>query len=352
MIFTPVTSWPSPWWPTVDRTPSTDEPAAGGATPSEVVYTENKVRLHHYEARGSRRQTVPILLVYAVINRPSVLDFQPDRSVVRQFVERGFDVYLVDWGEPSRLDTSLDLDDFVTRYLANCVDVVRERAGVDAVHLFGYCSGATLAAIFAALYPERVQTLGLLAPVLNFDVEGGIFDLPDTTAARDPQTLVETVGNARGDALAVGFTLTDPVEYHLGRYLRLADHLDDPASLRYRLRRLEWGADCVDVAGALFGQFLVDLYRENRLMEGSLTVGGRPVDRAALEMPVLTVLGTDDEFIPAAAGLPFVETLPDVETIGFPTDHIGLSTGERAHAELWPRVCDWLEAHGAAAAAS
>lgn len=320
-----------------------------GQTTGEVVYTENKLRLIHYSPETERPRAVPILLVYAIINRPYVLDFEPDRSVVRQFLDYGFDVYLLDWGEPSRLDSHLGLEDYVTRYLTNCVDVVSERTGAEALHLFGYCTGATLSVIFAALYPDRVHALGTLAPVLNFDAEGGIFQLWGREEYYDPDLVVDTVGNVPGEWLSFEFALVDPVEYYLARYLRLFDQLDDEEYVSRFARRLRWGFDSVDVAGELYREFLVDLYRENDLLEGRLSMGGRTVDLSNLEMPVLFVVGTDDQFIPAAASLPVLDAISstDVEVIEFPTDHVGLSIGERSHAELWPRVCEWLAARSA-----
>ncbi|WP_435348894.1 alpha/beta fold hydrolase [Haloarchaeobius sp. HRN-SO-5] len=318
--------------------------ASDGPTPSEVVYAENKVELVHYEPRTEAQRDVPILFVSAIVNRPYVLDFEPDRSVVRQFLDRGFDVYLVDWGEPSTLDTRLGLDDFVTRYLANCVDVVCERTGTTAVHLLGYCTGGTLGAIFAALYPSRVRTLGLLAPVLNFDATGGIFRLWGKREQYDHERVADAFGNAPGELLSFEFALVDPVEYYLARYLRLYEHLDDEAYVSRFLRRLQWGFDSVDVAGELYREFLVDLYRENELMDGTLTVGGRTVDLGNVDMPVLLILATDDQFVPPEASRPFLEAIPsrDTELVEFPTDHVGLSTGARSHAELWPRVCGWF----------
>lgn len=327
--------------------------ASGGPADPDVVYSENKLELIHYEARTDDRRDVPVVFVYAFINRPYILDFEPDRSVVGQFLDHGFDVYLLDWGEPSRLDTQLGLDDFVSRYLANCVDAVTERTDTEALHLFGYCTGATLSVIFAALYPDRVRTLGLLAPLLNFDAEGGIFRLWDRNGTIDPDAVLGVSGNAPGEWLGFAFALVDPVEYYVTRYLRAAEHIGDVAYLTRFLRRLQWGSDSVDVAGELYRQFLVELYRENRLIDGSLTVGGQSVDLANLSMPVLNIVGTEDRFIPAAASLPFLDVVPSTETdvIEFPTDHVGLSVGNPAHEELWPRVCEWLANHSADAVA-
>lgn len=114
-----------------------------GQTPSEVVYTENKLELLRYEPLTEHQHPVPVLIVYALINRPYILDLQSDRSIVRRLLEAGHDVYLIDWHEPSRLDRYLGLQDYVNRYIDNCVDEVRERSGRDAINVFGYCMGGT-----------------------------------------------------------------------------------------------------------------------------------------------------------------------------------------------------------------
>jgi len=314
-----------------------------GQTPAETLYTENKVRLLQYESATDGRHDTPILLVYAVINRPYILDLQSERSVVRQFIERGFDVYLLDWGEPTRLDTALGFEDYVERYLAHAVDVVRNQSGRASIHLFGYCTGGTLATIFAALHPDVIRTLGLLAPILSFETDEGILKTWGREWHVEPEMVSETFGNAPGELLATEFSKQDPVEFYLARYLRLAEHLDDREYVERALRRLRWGQETVDVPGRLYGEFLRDLYREDRLMANDLIVGGKHVDLDQLRMPILDILGTEDRFIPAAASLPFMDTVPSPDTtvIEFPTDHIGLSVGEHAHAELWPTICDW-----------
>jgi len=145
-----------------------------GSTPHEVVYEENKLELLHYEPLADETHDVPLLLVYALINRPYILDLQPDKSVVRRFLEAGFDVYLVRWNEPSTLDRHLTLDHYVNVYVDNCVDEVRARSGADAVNLLGYCMGGTMSAMYAALHAEKVRNLGLLATGLYFDDSAGV----------------------------------------------------------------------------------------------------------------------------------------------------------------------------------
>lgn len=315
-----------------------------GQTPSERMYTENKLTVHHYEPTATEPSVdTPLVVVYAILNRPYILDIQPDRSVVRQFLERGFDVYLVDWGEPSRLDASLGIADYVDRYLKNCVEAVCDRTGSDTVNLLGYCTGGTFATIFSALYPERVNALGLLAPVLNFDTEDGIFQFQGRDEQYDPELVIDAFGNAPGELLLAGFSLRDPGKYYLARYLRLFERLDDKEFVEHFARRLRWAFDTVDVPGETYRQFLVDLHQENQLMTGDLRLNGKRVDVDNIRMPILNVLGSDDRFVPAEASRPFVEAVPseDTTTIEFPTGHVGLSVAQTAHDELWPQICDW-----------
>ncbi|MFB6302918.1 MAG: class III poly(R)-hydroxyalkanoic acid synthase subunit PhaC [Haloferacaceae archaeon] len=317
-----------------------------GTTPSEVVYGENKLELHRYDpdAVGAEREhDVPLLVVYALINRPYILDLQPDRSVVRRLLEAGFVVYLIDWGEPSQLDTGLGLDDYVNRYLDNCADVVREREGVDDVHLLGYCMGGTMSAMYAALHPEKVRTLGLMAAGLCFDGDGGVLEFWGDEAYYDPEAVAETFGNVPAEFLDVGFALMDPVDNYVAKYVNLYENLDDEEFVEMFARMERWLADGIDVAGAVYREFIGKIYQENALYENDLEVGGQAVDLGTLDLPILQVVGEYDHLVPPEASTPFNDRVPsdDVTTMEFATGHIGLSVSRSSHADLWPSVAEW-----------
>ncbi|NHN57838.1 MULTISPECIES: class III poly(R)-hydroxyalkanoic acid synthase subunit PhaC [Halorussus] len=316
-----------------------------GQTPNEAVYSENKLDLLHYEPRADETYDVPILLVYALINKPYILDLQPDRSVVRRLLEAGFDVYLIDWGEPSTLDTSLSLYDYVERYVGNCVDVVRDRADVDALNLFGYCMGGTMSAMYAALYPEKVRNLGLMATGLCYDGTGGVLERWGGEQY-DPGKLVETFGNAPGGLLSVGFAMMDPVQNFLTKYLRLYDNLEDEEFVENFVRMERWVRDSPDVAGEVYREFIEYIYQDNLLMQNELRLNGRHVDVGELDMPILQLVAKHDHLVPPSASVPFNDVVPsdDVTTIESPTGHIGLSVSSKAHAEVWPQACEWFAA--------
>ncbi|PSP78146.1 class III poly(R)-hydroxyalkanoic acid synthase subunit PhaC [Halobacteriales archaeon QS_1_68_20] len=320
-----------------------------GQTPKEVVYEENKLQLYHYkpeEAGIEPEEThdVPILVVYALINRPYILDLQPDRSVIRTLLEQGFDVYMIDWGEPSALDQHLTLDDYVNRYVDNCVDVVRERSDLDAINVLGYCMGGTMSVMYAALNPEKVRNLALMAAGLCFQGTGGVLELWGDEEHYSPETVVDTFGNLPADFLDVGFALMDPVDNFLTKYVRLFDNLENEDFVENFARMEKWLGDGIDVAGETYRQFLEDVYQENKLYNNELYLNGKHVDLDEIDVPVLQIVGEYDHLIPPDASTPFNEVIPseDTEVMKMRSGHIGLSVSSSSHRELWPDVCDWL----------
>ncbi|XVH31542.1 class III poly(R)-hydroxyalkanoic acid synthase subunit PhaC [Haloferacaceae archaeon DSL9] len=314
-----------------------------GTTPSEVVYEENKLRLLHYESQTDEQYDVPILVVYALINKPYILDLQPDRSVVRRLLEAGFDVYLIDWGEPSTLDVHLTLDDYVNRYVDNCVDVVRERSGEDAINVLGYCMGGTMSVMYAALHPEKVRNLGLMAAGLCFDDTGGVLELWGEAEYYDPDRVKETFGNVPASFLDTGFALMDPVSNYVTKYVRLYDNLENDEFVENFARMERWLSEGIDVAGETYRQFLEDIYQDNKLATNDLHLNGKHVDLGELTMPIAQIVGQYDHLIPPEASRPFNELVgsDDVTTFASKTGHIGLSVSSRSHAELWPQVAEW-----------
>lgn len=54
-----------------------------GATPREVIYIEDKLTLLHYQSDVEKKHRTPLLLVFALVNRPYILDLLPHKSVVQ-----------------------------------------------------------------------------------------------------------------------------------------------------------------------------------------------------------------------------------------------------------------------------
>jgi len=148
-----------------------------GTTPHDVVYQAGTLRLMRYRRETPATQPEPMLFCYALINRPYILDLQPDKSVVKRFLEQGFEVYMIDWGIPSEADHVLTLRNYVCDLLAGVVAHVLRERGSRSLHLLGYCMGGTLATLFTALNPELVETLTLLASPIDFGGRESLLNL-------------------------------------------------------------------------------------------------------------------------------------------------------------------------------
>src|SRR5947209_9864381 len=87
--------------------------AAIAQTPKQLVWTLNKSKLYRYipVVPQEKRHRVPLLLVFALMNRPWILDLRPRHSFVEFMLGQGYDVYLLDWGCPGPEDKHLKFDD-------------------------------------------------------------------------------------------------------------------------------------------------------------------------------------------------------------------------------------------------
>jgi polyhydroxyalkanoate synthase len=105
-----------------------------GATTKEAVWSDGKVVLYRYRGEQPPTAKVPLLISYALVNRPYMVDLQSDRSIVRGLLARGEDVYIMDWGYPDRSDRYLTLEDYVERFLGGAIDYLRRAHGLDKVN--------------------------------------------------------------------------------------------------------------------------------------------------------------------------------------------------------------------------
>lgn len=113
-----------------------------GVTTREEVYREDKVVVYRFKGERAPTAKVPILIVYALVNRPYMVDLQDDRSLVKNLLAKGEDVYLIDWGYPDGADRWLTLDDYINGYIARAVDAVARHRRVRKINLLGICQGA------------------------------------------------------------------------------------------------------------------------------------------------------------------------------------------------------------------
>jgi polyhydroxyalkanoate synthase len=315
-----------------------------GATPSEVVYEEDRLKVLHYATDTPPVHKTPLIFVFALVNRPYILDLKPGRSVVEHFVKRGFDTYLIDWGAPTRADRHLTLDDHVNGYISNVVDYVRERTDVPSVSVLGYCMGGTMSAMFTALHQERVKNLILLAAGIDFSTRDGLLNLWTRPEVFDVDKFIDAYGNCPAEFLQATFTLMKPVQNLVEKQINLVEKADDDAFVEDFLTMETWLNDNIDVPGEVYREFVKYLYQQNRLVKNKMPLGKHTVDLRRITCPVLNIMARNDDLVPCAQSLPFNDliTSADRKAVVAPAGHIGLAVGGKAQREVWPQACDWL----------
>ena len=317
--------------------------ASEGCSPRAEAFRIDKTLLWRYRPSAPSAGLAPLVICYALVNRPHMLDLQPDRSLIRGLLARGLDVWLVDWGYPAREDSGLSLDDYVNRHLGACIDHVRASCGKPSVNLLGVCQGGTLSICHAALHPERVRNLVAMVTPVDFRTEENL--LSKWAQKLDADRMVEVLGNVPGAFLNAAFVALMPLRLTVRKYAALADIADDRDALENFLRMERWIHDSPDQAGAAFREFIRGFFRENRLVRGGLEIGGREVDPRAITCPILNIYATLDHLVPPSASraLAGLTGSRDYTAVEFDGGHIGIYVSRGAQ-ELVPRtIAEWLQ---------
>jgi len=317
-----------------------------GATPSQVVYTENKLRLLRLlDENGQARAGRPaVLFVPAPVSRYFIVDLLPGRSFAGHVAAAGFDVFVIDFGTPTAEDRFADLPYYVDGLVRRSVRMVSRITGQAAINVVGYCLGGTLSLLYAALYPETVARLVLLTTMVDGDVQGGIawvahrmglegesYDNPRLVPAAEVKSWFEMLAPGSNSVV--------------GRVSDLWERLDDPAA---RLRDVRTMATWVDDVVPAPGRLLAELYRQfgpgrNTLLKGTSTVGNHVVELAAIRMPVLSVSAEKDAIAPPQGVDAIKKVVPHAEILRLPGGHVGIVAGRTA-AALWQRTVEFLAA--------
>jgi polyhydroxyalkanoate synthase len=312
-------------------------------TPKTEVYKEDKLTLYRYNRDTEASYKTPVLIVYALVNTYKMLDIQPDRSYIKNLLNAGLDVYLIDWGYPSKGDRYLDMDDYVNGYINNCIDFIRKKQHIDKVNILSICQGGTLSVIYASLYPNKVKNLVTHVTPIDFSTNDGL--LFKWSKQMDFDKLVEgNNGLIPGNFLNQGFDLLKPL-MKVQKQQGLVNVLDDKEKLLNFLRMEKWISESPDQAGECFRQFMKDLYQGNKLIKGELEVGGKKVNLKNLTSPLLNIYATEDHLVPPAATIPLNDYVgtKDKELYSFKGGHIGVFVGSKSQKELAPAVTEWLK---------
>ena len=313
-------------------------------TPKELVWQKDKVKMYHYTRETPAKTAIPVLVSFAMLNRHDVLDLQPDRSLMKKLLDEGLDIYIMDWGYPTQADKYLTMEDYIDGYMNDAVDFLRKKHKVPKIHKQAICQAGTYSMIYASRYPEKLQSL--VTYVAPFDFGEGDNMLYRWAKYIDVDAMVDSVGTIPGEMIDSAFSMLNP-SMNIKKYFGVMDSLEDEAKLLNFLRMEKWKADLPAIAGEMYRKYIKDLFRNNKLIKGTLELGGKKVDLKKMTVPYLNVYATDDTIIPNESTKAVMSKIgtKDKSEIPFPGGHIGVFVGSRSQKELAPSVAKWTIEH-------
>lgn len=313
-----------------------------GLTPHTIVHTHDKLVVRYYAPTGDYEgdgDALPVALIPSLINRAYVLDLEPGRSVVEALAAKGHPTYLVDWGVPGPEDAAEDVAYVLLDLLHRSIERICRHAGTKQAHVFGYCQGGTLAAMYSALRPERVASLCLLAAPAKFS-EGGRFR--DLVLHLDVDEAIDGDGLVPIDVLKPAFRLLDPMgNWTKNKGVDAASK--DHKRLASTLAREVWLDDTVPMTGAFAREFVKMGYHEDRLTKGTWEVRGEPVLLSSITCRTLVVACDGDFISPKEAVLPMVDAIgANAKSVTLPTGHIGVVVSSAGPKLFYPLLDRWF----------
>ena len=314
-----------------------------GSTPKDILSIRGTMRLYHYRPLADEIYRVPILIVMATTNRGYILDLVPGQSFIEFLLKRGYDVYMLDWTAPRPEEQSLRMEDYVLDFIPHCVKLVQEDSGEEDVTVIGYCFGGVLSLLYSSIHADGpVKNLICFTTPIDFR-EMKLFQNFADRRYFDVDRLVDTVGNVPSEMIQSSFEMLRPASRAIGQ-IQLWDNIwNDEYVKSYRMFD-RWATDTLPLAGEYFRTITKDLMWDNKLFNGTMSVGGRAADLSKIKLPLLHAVAEHDHIVPYEAArhlIPMVGSNEKEEVI-LKGGHVSLVAGANAVKRLWPKLDNWL----------
>jgi polyhydroxyalkanoate synthase len=320
-----------------------------GRTPFDVVHTHGKLQVRRYRPVDiAPRYPLPVLLVPPLMVKPFIFDLFPGRSLVRFLLDRGFDVYLLDFGEPDAADAYVTLDDYVLDWLPTACRVVRQTSDSRELSTLGYCMGGLF--VLMALGVRRdlgVRNLVTIGAPLDVS-KMGLFAWMAKMAGGQVEFLSRRIGNVPGGVSSTVFRLLTPAK-NVTRYADLFLNMWDREYVNGFDAMNRWVSEFIDYPQGAFLQFVHDFMQKNELVQGKMRFGGKVADLERVRVNLLAFAGRTDAIAPVAAVRAQLDALGSVDSTFrvVPGGHMGVFAGHSAPRHVWQPAAEWLASRSA-----
>ncbi|WP_153503681.1 alpha/beta fold hydrolase [Cumulibacter manganitolerans] len=317
-------------------------------TPRVLVGSRDKVRLWKYPSKN-RRHAEPIVAFLGLVSRPYVFDLLPGKSFVGQLGDAGYDVYVLDWGQPDHEESANSMETYVDFYLPRAFKIAQRDSGSPGIHVIAYCFGA----IFGLMYQgsrgnSPIRALTTLAAPVDFR-KMPVYTQPFQDGSIRPRDVITDEGIVPAAVVARTLAMRTPtydVTQAVGLWEKLAG---DPKSgaIEAHAAMTGWVRDHVNFPGVAFEQFVRDFLNGNGFVNRTARVGNRPVALDRIDIPILSVVAERDDLVPPAASYPLRDLVPEgvYNEVVLPAGHVGLVLGGTAKKITIPAIVDFFSSH-------
>lgn len=335
----------------IDILAQIENPEVSWATPNNVIYEHQTLRLRHFPSKRENKSRRPVLILPPQAGHHSCLaDYSPSQSLVRVFQSYGYDVYVAEWISALPQHKDISMDDII-RLTDEAVDLIRERTDFYKIHIVGQCQGGWQATIYTSLFQDKIATLvSAAAPI---DVEAA--PSPIIEDSKLPMSFFEymvSLGNGlmNGRFILMGFKNMQAEEHYVLKYRRLWKWLEegDEEAIKRFIRFENWYEYTQMIPGHFYLDIIKNIFKENNLTKpGAFKLDGRPVDLRKIHCPIIIMAGQKDHITPPAQAFAlknYVSTPPDdVVEILTEGGHIGTLMGTESLREDWTAVNEVLQ---------
>jgi len=315
-----------------------------GQTPKEVIWTKNKAKLYRYQPAKEKKFKVPVLMIYALINKPYVLDLYPGSSLIEYLTDRGHDVYLLDWGIPGYEDRHMKLDDYILDYIPRAVNKVLRKSEAEEITLFGYCMGGTMTSIFASLYTDLpIRNIIFLTSPFDFS-DAGLYTNWLKEEYFNLDKMVDTLGIIPPEMIDFGNKMLKPIVNFFGPYVNLADRADNEKFVKSWGLMQKWVNDGIPFAGEAFRQWIREFYQQNKLIHDELYIRGHKVELKNIKANILNIAAERDHIASPNQVEPIMNKVSSKDKTYelMPTGHVSVIVGGAAVKKTYPMIEEWL----------
>jgi polyhydroxyalkanoate synthase len=314
-----------------------------GSTPKDILHVRGTMNLYHYRPIADEIYRIPILIVMATTNRGYILDMVPGQSFIEFLLKRGYDVYMLDWTAPKPEEKSLRMEDYVLDFIPDCVRRVQQDSGETDVTVIGYCFGGVLSLLYGSIFNDGpMKNLVCFTTPIDFR-EMKLFQNFSDRRYFDVDRLVDSVGNVPPEMILASFDMLRPASKVVGQVQLWENIWNDEFVKSYRMFD-RWANDTLPLAGEYFRTITKDLMWDNKLFDGTMSVGGSPADISKIKVPILHAVAEHDHIVPYDAAKHLIPRVAstDKEEVMMKGGHVSLVAGANATKRLWPKLDSWL----------